>query len=76
MDRRNMVQSEQAASATGNYNSEDNRADRDSATGTTSATPIHNTTAPGTRRGNAAGKQRATVQTHNEEASANNYGST
>ena len=71
-----MVQSEQAASATGTYNSEDNRADRDSTTSNTGTTPIHNITAPGKRRDNTTGKQRATIQTHNEEASANNHGST
>ena len=76
MDRGNIVQSEQAASTTGNHNSEDNRADRESTTGTTSTTPINNTTTPGTRRDNTTGKQRPTIQTHNEEGSSNNYGNT
>ena len=60
MDRRNMVQSEQAASATGDYNFED----RESTTGTSSATTANITTASGTRRDNAAGQQRSTIPTH------------
>ena len=76
MDRRNMVQSEQAASTTSTYHSEDNREDRESITSNTGTTSIHNTASPGKRRDNATGKQRATIQTHNEEASTNNHGST
>ena len=76
MDRRNMVQSEQAASTTSAYNSEHNREHRESITSNTDTTPIHNTAGPGRRRDNTTGKQRATIQTYNEETSTNDHGST